>query len=159
MTYRRPKPRRLLNRFVLYSMLAGTSMSAPSAHAALGDLVEPIAGATSRTFAGGAVSVLRYVDAGGTTINEYFVSANGVVFAYTWQGPTMPNLRALLGSYDASYRENASSELSGPRGSLHAVRVDEPEVVVEVGGQMRSYVGRAWLPTALPPGVTEGDLQ
>jgi hypothetical protein len=32
------------------------------------------------------------------------------------------------------------------------------DVVVESGGQMRSYVGRAWLPRALPGGVTPADL-
>jgi hypothetical protein len=36
--------------------------------------------------------------------------------------------------------------------------VVQPDVIVESGGQMRSYVGRTWLPGALPAGVTPDDL-
>jgi hypothetical protein len=36
--------------------------------------------------------------------------------------------------------------------------VVRPDVIVESGGQMRSYVGRAWLPDAMPAGVSPNDL-
>jgi len=137
----------------LVCLSAGVWLATP-AHAALGDTAAPIAGAATSTIAGGAARVLSYVDAGGTTINEYVVAANDTIFAYSWQGPTMPNLRTLLGRHDASYRSGAAQ-----RGDLHAARVDRSDVVVETGGQMRSYVGRAWLPAALPAGVSEGDLR
>jgi hypothetical protein len=104
----------------------------------------------------GAARMRTSVDAGGTTIDEY-ASSTGRIFAYTWQGPTMPDLRALLGPYDASYRSGATANLAAGR-ELHAARVARPDVVVESGGQMRSYVGRAWLPDALPAGVTPDDL-
>ncbi|MBN3810085.1 DUF2844 domain-containing protein, partial [Paraburkholderia sp. Ac-20347] len=42
---------------------------------------------------------------------------------------------------------------------LHAARVETPSVIVETGGHMRGYVGRAWLPGALPVGITERTLQ
>jgi uncharacterized membrane protein len=93
------------------------------------------ANAAPVTLLNGAVQMRSRVDAGGTTVNEY-ASSTGQIFAYSWQGPTMPDLPALLGAYNASYRA----------------------VVVESGGQMRSYVGRAWLPGALPAGVTPADL-
>jgi hypothetical protein len=132
---------------------------APGAHAALGDTASPIAGASTRTLAGGAARVVSYVDAGGTTIDVYVASANSAIFAYAWHGPTMPNLRVLLGAYDASYRSGAAAVLAARPGNLHALRVDRPDVVVETGGKMRSYIGRAWLPAALPAGVGEGDLR
>ncbi|WP_028224347.1 DUF2844 domain-containing protein [Paraburkholderia ferrariae] len=141
------------------SLLAASLGAAAPAQAALGDTATPVAGATTRTIAGGTASVVSYVDAGGTTIDTYVARANGEIFAYAWHGPTMPNLAALLGRYAASWRSGASAALDAARGDLHSARVDQPDVVVETGGQMRSYVGRAWLPAALPAGVSEGDLR
>jgi hypothetical protein len=46
-----------------------------------------------------------------------------------------------------------------PDGNLHASRVACPDVIVESGGPMRGYAGRAWLPAALPPSVTAADFR
>ncbi|RQH07752.1 DUF2844 domain-containing protein [Paraburkholderia dinghuensis] len=132
---------------------------ATPAHAALGDTATPITGATTGTIASGAARVLSYVDAGGTTINEYIAPTNDEIFAYSWEGPTMPNLQTLLGRHYASYRSGAAAALAAQPGNLHNARVNQTGVIVETGGQMRSYVGRAWLPAALPAGVNEGDLR
>ncbi len=155
-THRSRRTRRLA---ALACLAAASPWLAASAHAALGDTAAAVAGASTHTLASGAASEVSYVDAGGTTINEYVATANGKIFAYTWQGPTMPNLQALLGPYVAAYRSGAAALLVAQRGDLHAARVDQPAVVVETGGQMRSYLGRAWLPGALPAGVSEGDLR
>lgn len=69
----------------------------------------------------------------------------------------MPNLRALLGKYADSYLNGAAA--LPPDGNLHASRVVRADVVVESGGPMRGYVGRAWLPAALPPGVAADDIR
>jgi hypothetical protein len=69
----------------------------------------------------------------------------------------MPDLPELLGAYDASYLTGEAAALATER-DLHDARVVQPDVIVESGGQMRSYVGRAWLPDALPAGVTPDDL-
>lgn len=104
----------------------------------------------------GAVLMRSKVDEGGTTINEY-ASANGQIFAYTWRGPTMPDLQTLLGKYAAPYRLAAADHLATD-GSLHAAHVESAGIVVESGGQMRSYSGRAWIPAALPVGVSPDEL-
>ena len=135
-----------------------------AAHAELGGTMAGTQASSQRDTQGsapvallnGAVLMRTSVDAGGTTVHEYASSA-GRIFAYTWQGPTMPDLPALLGAYDASYRAGAAAGASGER-DLHASRVAQTDVVVESGGQMRSYVGRAWLPAGLPAGVTPDDL-
>jgi hypothetical protein len=114
-------------------------------------------GVQQRVLLTGAFRVRSSIDPGGTTINEYATNA-GIVFAYMWQGPTMPDLTQLLGRYAESYRLNAASRLAA-LGNLHASRVEQPDVIVESGGQMRSYVGRAWMPDAIPPGVSLSDLQ
>ena len=113
-------------------------------------------GTAPQTLLNGALRLRTLTDAGNTTINEYATST-GQIIAYTWQGPTMPDLRALLGRYADSYRAGAAA--SAPDGNLHASRVVRPDVIVESGGPMRGYVGRAWLPAALPAGVTADDLR
>lgn len=129
------------------------------AHAQLGGAMptqgDPAATAP-RTLLNGALRVRTLTDAGNTTINEYATST-GQIIAYAWQGPTMPDLRALLGKYADSYRAGVAA--SAADGNLHVSRVARPDVIVESGGPMRGYVGRAWLPAALPAGVTADDFQ
>ncbi|MFC0575774.1 DUF2844 domain-containing protein [Paraburkholderia solisilvae] len=110
----------------------------------------------NNTLADAGIRIRGWTDEGGTAIREY-ATRDGLIFAYTWQGPTMPDLNRLLGQYQTSYRAQAAA-LAGAGASLHALRVALPDVVVDSGGQMRSYVGRAWLPAALPPGVVPADL-
>ncbi|MBB3256374.1 hypothetical protein F4827_001207 [Paraburkholderia bannensis] len=147
----------------LASALAAAAMPA---WAALGDIAPsrtPVstggnAGATHYLI-GSTVRVTQAVDAGGTLVREYVATASGEVFAYTWQGPSAPDLYTLLGHYADDYQRGALALHIAGRDGLHAARVDTPGVIVESGGLMRSYVGRAWLPGALPAGVTEGDLR
>ncbi|BCF88009.1 DUF2844 domain-containing protein [Paraburkholderia largidicola] len=112
---------------------------------------------TQRVLPGSAVRVRSTIDAGGTTINEY-ATRDGLIFACAWQGPTMPDLTRILGPYAERYRANAAAQFNAT-GHLHASRVEQPDVIIEAGGQMRSYVGRAWLPAALPADVSLVDLR
>jgi hypothetical protein len=146
-------------RLAAFACLSAGLWTAAPAHASLGDIAAPIAGATTRTIAGGAARVLSYAGAGGTTINVYVNAANNAIFAYSWQGPVMPHLQTLLGRYYESYRSGVAAVPAGQRGLLRSSHIERPDVVVGTGGQMRSYVGRAWLPTALPAGVREGDVR
>jgi hypothetical protein len=135
------------------------SLATAAAHAALGDAAAVPPGSTTRALAGAGAHVVSYVDGSGTNVNEYVANATGATFAYTWQGPAQPNLDALLGRYAADWRSAASAQHAAGIDDLHAARVSGAQVVVETGGHMRAYVGRAWLPAALPAGVSEGDLQ
>src|SRR5690349_13051674 len=110
-----------------------------------------------RVLPGSAARVRSTVDAGGTTINEY-ATGDGLIFAYAWQGPTTPDLTRMLGPYAERYRARAAAQFDAT-GHLHASRVEQADVIVESGGQMRSYVGRAWLPAALPADVSLVDLR
>ncbi|QCP49985.1 DUF2844 domain-containing protein [Trinickia violacea] len=130
-----------------------------SAHAQLGGTRAALAGMpaaralTQSNGAEGALSITTTVDDGGTTIREY-ATANGRIVAYTWDGPTMPDLHKLLGARFESFQSGAATSLN-----RHAGRVQQGDFVVESGGQMRSYIGRAWLPGALPAGVSIDDLR
>ncbi|MGF6813946.1 hypothetical protein OKW33_000752 [Paraburkholderia atlantica] len=129
------------------------------AHAELGGTMpsQAVAGASApRTLLNGALRERTWTDAGNTTINEYATST-GLIVAYAWQGPTMPDLHALLGKYGDSYKTGAAAAAGS--GNLHSSRVSRSDVIVESGGPMRGYVGRAWLPVALPAGVSSDDIQ
>jgi Protein of unknown function (DUF2844) len=90
----------------------------------------------------------------GTLLREY-AGANGKVFAVTWNGPFIPNLKQSLGSYFAEY----SAQAGAAHGTRKHLEVRQADLVVESGGHMRAHYGRAYLPQALPSGVSVGDLQ
>jgi hypothetical protein len=92
----------------------------------------------------------------GLRVHEY-ISVAGQVFAVTWMGPMTPDLQQLLGS---SYAAFSHSFAATTHPGLHrAARFVTPELVVEFGGHLRAYVGRAYLPAAMPAGMTAADLQ
>src|SRR5262249_52359679 len=72
----------------------------------------------------------------GTVVREY-VSPGGTVFAVSWQGSALPNMRQLLGSYFEQYQQAFQSQASGRvRKPIH---VEKPGLVVNFGGHMRSF--------------------
>jgi hypothetical protein len=94
---------------------------------------------------------------GGTQVREY-VSSGGTVFGIAWQGPFKPDLQQLLGPYFDEFQQAArvaKSKHAG-RGPL---LVDEPELVVHVGGHARAFVGRAYVPALLPAGLSPADIR
>jgi Protein of unknown function (DUF2844) len=90
----------------------------------------------------------------GTIVRE-FVGNDGVVFAVAWTGPVMPNLQQTLGRYFDSYVASAKANRLGH----HQLLVRQEDLVIESRGHMRAFAGRAYLPLAIPAGVTIGDLQ
>ncbi|HZV65712.1 MAG TPA: DUF2844 domain-containing protein [Telluria sp.] len=90
----------------------------------------------------------------GTVIREY-VASGGNVFAVSWNGPLMPDLRTLLGRhFDTLTSETAKS----PKAGHNRVHIVRPEVVIVSGGHMRAYTGRAWIANDFPPGITAADI-
>jgi hypothetical protein len=89
----------------------------------------------------------------GTVVRE-FVSPTGIVFGVAWQGPTMPDLRQVLGAYFDRYAEAATQRRA--RGSL---TIAQPGLVVHSGGHMRAFVGRAYIPEAVPQGVDTATIK
>jgi hypothetical protein len=84
----------------------------------------------------------------GTVIREYVTPA-GKVFGVSWTGPTIPDLSQLLGSYNAEYQNT----LRAKPGRRRVAVVHNPDLVVENGGHMRAFHGRAYLESMLPAGV------
>ncbi|QGZ63990.1 DUF2844 domain-containing protein [Paraburkholderia acidisoli] len=95
--------------------------------------------------------------ANGTVIREY-VDAHGAVFGVAWSGPRMGSLEALLGNYFPAWQKGLASAQAARGGGYGPVAVREDDLVVESGGHMGALVGRAWLPRALPQGVSADQI-
>jgi len=93
----------------------------------------------------------------GTVIREY-AAPGGNVFAVTWHGPFNPNLRQTLGSYFDEYSAGAQVQRLS-RGDRNHLQIRQSDLVVLVGGHMRAYGGRAYLPQSVPSGVVVGELE
>jgi hypothetical protein len=91
----------------------------------------------------------------GTQIREY-VSPSGLVFGVAWQGPFMPNLSQLLGTYFAQFQQAAASS---PARRRRALAVHTGALVVESGGHMRGFHGRAYLTTLMPANLSPAVVQ
>lgn len=102
---------------------------------------------------GGAYSTHEMRLNTGTTVRE-FVSPAGQVFGVSWQGPSAPDLRQLLGEYFDQYLHAAES--SAPR--HHVVHIEAGDLVFESGGHMGFLVGRAYLRSKLPDGASSDDI-
>jgi hypothetical protein len=93
----------------------------------------------------------------GTVIREY-VSPAGTVFAVTWQGEWLPNMRQLLGTYFQQFTD-AVKQQSTVRPGRKPLHIARPDFVLHMTGHMRSYSGKAYLPAMLPPGVQPEAIQ
>lgn len=134
-----------------------------SAHATLGgnlasieaDRVHMRVQTPARVSAIAAYTVYELTLPSGTLIREY-LSGSGTVFAVTWSGAFKPDLRQLLGSYFDTMLEQQShfAHAGNPRS-----HVKESNLVIESGGHMRDFYGRAYLPDEMPAGVSSQDIQ
>jgi len=85
-----------------------------------------------------------------------FVSPGGQVFGVAWQGPSRPDLSQVLGPYFAPFTEAAKKLHRTGRGPLI---VQQPGLVVEMGGHARSFFGMAYVPQMVPAGVSTGEIR
>lgn len=84
----------------------------------------------------------------GHVVREY-LAPSGTVFGVTWQGPTKPDLKQLLGSHfdDLKQATPAARVRRGP------VVIRQNGLVFEMGGHVRAFAGRAYIPELVPAGV------
>lgn len=127
-----------------------TTTLAPTAHAQ-----SSAQGASGTVAASYTVRSTTY--SSGTRVREY-VGADGNVFGIAWNGPRMPNLQTLLGNYFSQYVSGVQA-LKAVRPGRGPVAVEQSDLVVHSGGHMGSFFGQAWLPSALPAGLTGNDIK
>ncbi len=89
----------------------------------------------------------------GTLVREY-ANLDGTVFAVSWSGRFMPNLRQMLGRYFDTYTEAVKNR----RQDRHHLNVESGALIVQAHGHGHAFSGRAFLPAAVPPGVVVQEL-
>ncbi|NIF54240.1 DUF2844 domain-containing protein [Burkholderia sp. Ax-1724] len=140
--------------------MLGASCALPfAAHATLGQNVSTVDGDQSHLHAvahaattQGAYSVHRLTLPSGTQVREY-VAQNGIVFGVAWDGPTLPDLKAMLGASFDVYVAAVANRRGTP------LAVSNSDLVVFSSGHLRAFTGYAYLPQALPAGVDVGVIQ
>jgi hypothetical protein len=147
-----------LTRTAFCSIVVAATVVAP-AFAALGgdatsvqtDLVK-MKGALRVTSSAG-FTVHEIATSNGTVVREY-LSPDGKVFAVSWRGPGIPDLRQMLGTYYGQFAQAASA----PHGSHHRLMIEQPGLVVQSSGHTRTFFGRAWAPALLPQNFPVSDI-
>jgi hypothetical protein len=91
----------------------------------------------------------------GTQVHEY-VNAGGTVFAVSWSGPYMPDLKGLLGAHFQALLDNARKQ---PGAARSQVDVQQDDVVIFSGGRVGAFEGKAWIPALLPAGFSTSDIK
>ncbi|MDF0606453.1 DUF2844 domain-containing protein [Neisseriaceae bacterium TC5R-5] len=130
-----------------------------NAQASLGQYIAPN-GETIRSF-----SVLKTVEMAGYSIQESqdaagmlireFVSSEGIVFAVSWRGKTIPNMQRLLGEYFPVYAQAQRNNRAG----LNMLQGVQSGLEVSSGGRMGAFYGVAYVSGLLPAGLTMDQFQ
>lgn len=150
-----------------HAVLGGSPMTPPTNASASSHIVTPVAvmhaasteaSAASGTSTSSSYTVQETTFGNGTAVREY-VAQNGSVFGIAWRGPQMPNLSDLLGTYFPQYVAGVQAVRAARGGGHGPVAVDQSGLVVHSGGHMGAFAGQAWLPQALPQGVSGSDIQ
>ncbi len=135
--------------------LGGTPTPPPAG--AVSSALGPVVHAATGVAGTATYTVTQTSFAAGTLVREY-VSTAGTVFGIAWDGPMMPNLPVLLGTYFTQY-DSARVALRAAQPGRGPITLDLPGLVVHSGGHMGDFSGQAYLPQSLPAGVTAADIQ
>lgn len=108
-----------------------------------------------RKYAAGDYTALETTLPTGTHVREY-VSNTGKVFAVSWSGPFMPDLKELLGTY---FETMVTDSSKSPAAGNSQLVIAKPDVVIQSGGHMGALEGRAWIPDQLPKGFSASDIR
>jgi hypothetical protein len=98
------------------------------------------------------------IDASAGSVVKEYVSPAGKVFAITWRGQFIPDMRQILGTYFDQYAQAAKAQRESNVGR-RPLNIQQPGLVFQNGGHMRSYFGRAYAPDMVPQGVNVDALK
>jgi len=145
---------------VIPLILLAMSATSQLAWAALGGMLDSVEADQSRMHATRRIAdrngyqVHEMVLSGGTVVRE-FATPSGAVFGVAWQGPFKPDLNQLLGEYFARLVTAGQS----PHGDHRMLKVRDADLVIDSGGKMRAFAGRAYLPALVPGSVSVDDIR
>ena len=144
----------------LFAWCLCCGLLAAPAHAVLGERTASIDADQVRlagtrrvaTLAPLAVQVHSVLRADGSAVHQY-VAADGIVFAIVWHTRVKPDLQALLGSHAGAYEQAARRAMATPGIRHHAV-LEQDDLVVESSAHLNAFVGRAYLKSRVPGGMS-----
>ena len=105
-----------------------------------------------------AYTVHEMKAATGTVVREYVSRSDERVFGITWQGPFIPDMKQLLGTYFQQYSQAAKAQRESHVGR-RPLNIQEPGLVLQTAGHMRAFSGRAYDPGLLPAGISSNDIR
>jgi Protein of unknown function (DUF2844) len=142
---------------IFIALIAAGAIAAPlPAVAALGGDVSSVQDdqqhmkAALRIQTGQAFTVHELHQESGTVVKE-FIAPTGKVFAVSWSGPFIPDLRQLLGIYFDQFSQAAQTRVRRP--GRAPLNIQRDGLVVQSGGHMRAFFGKAYLTDELPQTV------
>jgi len=89
----------------------------------------------------------------GAQLHEY-VARSGTVFATTWSGRTLPNLKNILGTHYARYQQ----VIAVPHSNHHVLNIRDGDFVLYMRKTQQGFRVAAYVPTLIPQGITPADL-
>jgi hypothetical protein len=134
---------------LLVARTASATLGQPSA-SALADGT-PVLSAHQLAAAAGPVSEQTVLTPDGVVVDEF--SADGMVFALSWAGATVPDLAQILGGGFAPY---ARAQRAMPQRA--PLTVNSASIVAHTWGHLRDVHGCAYVPALVPPGVDLNSL-
>jgi hypothetical protein len=87
----------------------------------------------------------------GVIVREY-VSPSGSVFGVAWQGRAHPDLHQVLGAYYDQFIQAVQAQRAQRHGR-GPLLIQQPGLVVQMGGHMGALRGSAYIPQGLPAGI------
>lgn len=130
-----------------YAALGGDSSSVQADQARIN--------ASLRVTQANAYSVHELRSPTGVVVRE-FATSSGRIFAVAWHGPWPPDLQHLLGTHFAEFQQAMKSP--NGRAAHGPFTIQQGNLVVELGGHMRDFVGRAYLSDQVPAGVRAEEI-
>lgn len=136
----------------------GTTQSVMHSASSAASASSSAASSSSSSSSSSSYTVRATTLSNNTVVREY-LATDGTVFGIAWYGPQMPNLSDLLGSYFSQYVDGVKAVRAARSHARGPVAVEQSGLVVHSGGHMGGFGGQAWLPAALPAGVSGSDIQ
>lgn len=96
--------------------------------------------------------------ASGTVVREY-ANLQGVVFAVSWNGPSLPDLHSLMGDQYTMLSNHSKPDSTLPGAPQRQLALAPSDMMLIGSSHQRNYVGRAWIPAALPPGFNTAVIE
>jgi hypothetical protein len=94
----------------------------------------------------------------GTVVREFVATSTNEVFAVSWKGPRLPNFKDILGTYAPRYLTPTGADVV-KSGGLGQRSLSASDLVVQSLGRLGQFSGYAYLPSAVPAGVSLSELQ